>query len=102
MANESPFVAFLSLMVQTFEPGVASAILAVMRSPGRMVIPVIWMLGSGMTSHHAQYEAVPDLATSCSVPVWISVLSVTVQPASTHPPPTPIHDEEYSASFGRC
>ncbi len=30
------------------------------------------------------------LLTSCSVPVWISVESVTVQPALTQPPPIPI------------
>lgn len=38
--------------------------------------------------------------TSCSVPVWISVLSVTVQPASTHPPPMPIQSEEAAACPG--
>jgi hypothetical protein len=41
--------------------------------------------GAGMISHHAPYDAEPEL-TSCSVPVWMSVLSPTVQPASMQAP----------------
>src|SRR5258708_231609 len=50
--------------------------------------------GPGMTSHQAEYDGLPDAETSCSVPVWISVLSVTVHVASTQPPPIPIQSEE--------
>jgi hypothetical protein len=39
---------------------------------------------------------VPPL-TSCSVPVWISVLSPIVQPASMQPPPMPIQSDENSS-----
>src|SRR5205807_1796421 len=35
-------------------------------------------------------------------PSWINVLSVTRQFAATHPPPIPIHVEEYSACFAVC
>ncbi len=53
--------------------------------------------GAGTSSHHAEYEALPVLSTSCSVPVWMSVLSVAVHPASTHPPPMPIQSDESSS-----
>ena len=46
---------------------------------------VIAIDGPGMISHQAPYDALPEL-TSCSVPVWMSVLSPTVQLASTQPP----------------
>ena len=44
----------------------------------------------------------PLASTSCSVPAWMSVLSVTMQLASTQPPPMPIQVEEYSASPLLC
>ena len=50
--------------------------------------------GPGMSSHHAEYEALPAASTSCSVPVWINVVSPIVQPASTQPPPIPIQSDE--------
>jgi hypothetical protein len=53
--------------------------------------------GPGMISHHAEYEEPPVAGASCSVPVWISVLSPTVQPLSTQPPPIPIQSDEYSS-----
>src|SRR2546430_6707233 len=73
-----------------------------MRSPAWIVIESIVVEGAGISSSHAEYEAVPSAATSCSVPAWISVPSVTLHPASTHPPPIPIQLEEYSASPAVC
>jgi len=58
--------------------------------------------GAGTSSHHAEYDGAPVALTSCSVPVWIRVLSVTVQPASRQPPPIPVQADEYSASFRVC
>src|SRR5207248_3271501 len=58
--------------------------------------------GAGMSSHHAEYEALPLASTSCSVPAWMRVLSVIRQVASTQPPPMPIQVEEYSASPLLC
>jgi hypothetical protein len=58
--------------------------------------------GAGTSSHHAEYEAAPVESTSCSVPVWISVESVAVQPASMQPPPIPIQSEESSACPAVC
>src|SRR2546423_645370 len=89
-------------MFHTSEFGTVSAIDAWMRSPGWIVSEVIWMLGAGISSHHAEYEALPDDETSCSVPAWINVVSPTLQFASTHPPPIPIHDEEYSSWRAVC
>jgi len=69
---------------------------ACMWSPGRTVMLLIAIDGPGMSSHHAPYDALPEL-TSCSVPVWISVLSPTVQLASTQPPPMPIQSDDASS-----
>ena len=102
MVNVLPVVAFFSTIVHTFDPGTASPIVTVMESPARTGTLVIFTLGAGISSHHAEYEAAPDFVTSCSVPAWISVLSVTLQAASTHPPPMPTHVEEYSASPALC
>src|SRR3977135_4208665 len=57
--------------------------------------------GPGTSSHHAEYDA-PGLLASCSVPVWISVESVALHPASTHPPPIPIQSEEASDCPAVC
>ena len=67
-----------------------------MWSPGLIVIEMS-IDGPGMTSHQAEYAEPPAAGASCSVPVWISVLSPTVQPASTQPPPMPIQSDEYSS-----
>src|SRR5689334_7395533 len=64
-------------------------------------MPLIVTDGAGTSSHHAEYEAVPE-DTSCSVPVWISVESVVVQPASMHPPPIPIQSEDDSSCPAVC
>ena len=53
--------------------------------------------GAGTSSHHAEYDAAPVDSTSCSVPVWINVESVALQPASMQPPPIPIQSDESSA-----
>src|SRR4051794_30647999 len=74
---------------------------ACMWSPGWIVMLVIAIDGPGMSSHHATYDALPEL-TSCSVPVWMSVLSPTVQPASMQPPPIPIQSDEDSSWPARC
>src|SRR5436190_16937813 len=89
-------------IVQTFEFGVFSPMIAFILSPAWMVMEEMVIDGAGMSSYQAEYDPCPDPSTSCSVPVWISVLSVTVHPASTQPPPIPIHDDEYSASPGLC
>src|ERR1051325_2973193 len=89
-------------MVQTFELVVFSPMMAFILSPAWMVIDEMVMAGAGISSYQAEYDACPDSATSCSVPVWIRVESVIVHPASTHPPPMPIHVDEYSASPGLC
>ena len=68
-----------------------------MWSPGETVMLLIEMDGAGTSSHHAEYDGAPVASTSCSVPVWMSVESVTVQPASTHPPPIPIQSDDASA-----
>src|SRR5438874_1417684 len=44
----------------------------------------------------------PLAATSCSVPVWIRVLSPTVQLASMQPPPIPIQSDDDSACPAVC
>src|ERR1700694_5739023 len=88
-------------MVQTFENGTASAIEACMRSPGATCIEIV-SDGAGISSYHAEYDGVPFDETSCSVPVWISVESPTVQPASTQPPPIPIQSDEDSACPALC
>src|SRR5256885_15809288 len=79
-----------------------SEMVTLILSPACTVIFVIRRLGSGMISHQAEYEALPDALTSCSVPAWISVESVTRQLASTQPPPIPTHVEENSASPALC
>ena len=73
-----------------------------MWSPGSTVMLLIVSDGAGTSSHHAEYEAAPVESTSCSVPVWISVESVAVQPASMQPPPIPIQSEESSAWPAVC
>src|SRR3989442_6173053 len=100
--NDCPVVRSLSWMVQTLVLGTFSAIDALILSPAWIVIPEIVMAGAGISSYQAEYEAWPDRSTSCSVPVWISVVSVTMHWASTQPPPIPIQLEEYSASPGFC
>src|SRR3954469_20549280 len=74
---------------------------ACMWSPGWIVMLVIAIDGPGMSSHHAPYDALPEL-TSCSVPVWMRVLSPTVQPASMQPPPIPIQSDEDSSPEPRA
>src|SRR5437588_12275395 len=64
-------------------------------------MPLIVTDGAGITSHQAEYAAVPE-ETSCSVPVWISVESVAVQPASMHPPPIPIQSDDDSSCPAVC
>src|SRR5437868_1936224 len=68
-----------------------------MWSPGDTLKFEIVRPGPGMTSHHAEYDALPLASTSCSVPSWISVASPALQLASTQPPPIPIQVEEYSS-----
>jgi hypothetical protein len=58
--------------------------------------------GAGTSSHRAEYDAGPVASTSCSVPVWINVRSVAVQPASMHPPPIPIQSDEASGCPAVC
>src|SRR5436309_11700846 len=72
-----------------------------MRSPGRTVMVSIVMPGAGMISHQAEYSGLPP-TTSCSVPAWIKVLSVSVQLVSRQPPPMPAHVDEYSSSPFLC
>ena len=84
------------MITQTFEFGTVSAIEACMWSPGLIVIEMS-IDGPGMISHQAEYAEPPAAGASCSVPVWISVLSPTVQPASTQPPPMPIQSDENSS-----
>ena len=93
--NVSFSVTSCSVIVQTSESGTSSAIEACIRSPGCTVIE-IEIDGAGTSSHHAEYDAWPP-ETSCSVPVWISVSSPTVQPESTQPPPMPIQSDEFSS-----
>src|SRR2546428_7806239 len=63
---------------------------------------------SGISSYQAEYcdwvagVCVGSQTTSCSVPVWMRVLSVWLHWASTQPPPIPIQDEEASCSNWRC
>src|SRR5258707_364921 len=95
--NDSPRVTSCSVIVHTFEPATTSASDACMWSPAATVMFVISMDGAGMISHHAEYDAAPDASTSCSVPVWMSVLSPRVQAASMQPPPMPIQSDELSA-----
>ena len=95
--NDSLRVTSCSVIVQTLESGTTSASEACMWSPGDTVMFVIVIDGAGTSSHHAEYEALPVLSTSCSVPVWISVESPTVHPASMQPPPIPIQSDEDSA-----
>src|SRR6266550_6376525 len=85
-------------MVQTLDPGAASAMSTWMRSPAPTVKLSMGTEGAGTSSHHAEYEAFPWASTSCSVPAWISVPSVTRQSAVTQPPPMPTQEEEYSSS----
>src|SRR5262245_43394618 len=89
-------------MLQRFEPASTSATTACMWSPGATVMFVIVIEGAGTSSHQAEYDARPAASTSCSVPVWISVPSPIVQPASTQPPPMPIQSDENSAWPGEC
>src|SRR3954451_16649076 len=84
-------------MFQTSEFGTASVMSACMWSPGDTLKFEIVRPGPGMTSHQAEYEALPFASTSCSVPSWISVASVALQPESMQPPPIPIHVDEYSS-----
>src|SRR5437764_5585280 len=79
-----------------------SEIAACMWSPGCTLMPEIVSDGTGTSSHQAEYEAVPFAATSCSVPVWIRVLSPTVQFASIQPPPIPIQSDDDSACPAAC
>jgi len=58
--------------------------------------------GAGISSYQAEYDAFPLVSTSCSVPVWISVLSPTVQFASMQPPPMPIQSDEYASWPAVC
>src|SRR5437016_3760694 len=55
-----------------------------------------------MSSYQAEYcvevPVVGSKMTSCSVPAWMRVLSVWLQPASTQPPPMPTQEEENSDS----
>ena len=44
----------------------------------------------------------PLAATSCSVPAWIRLWSVTTQPESMQPPPIPTQVAENSSSPPRC
>jgi hypothetical protein len=69
---------------------------------GPTVIVVIVTDGTGTSSHHAEYDAAPEASTSCSVPVWMSVLSPTVQALSTQPPPIPIQSDDASACPAVC
>src|SRR5579884_3191331 len=91
----------LSVIFHRLLPAISSAIEAYMRSPGLTVMLIV-SEGAGMISHQAEYEACPVALTSCSVPVWIRVLSVTVQPASTQPPPIPIQSDDASACPAVC
>src|SRR5689334_3408979 len=88
-------------IVHISEPGGVSAIDTYILSPALTAMS-IGVEGAGMISHHAPYDAVPSVATSISVPAWISVVSVAVQSMSMHPPPMPIQADEYSASPGTC
>src|SRR5579862_9568129 len=90
------------VIVQTLLSATSSAIDACMWSPGWTVIVEIVIDVTGTSSHHAEYDVEPSAATSCSVPVWMSVLSVTVQAASTQPPPIPIQSDESSAWPAVC
>ena len=65
--------------------------------PARPSCCVISSSGAGHELVPAAYDARPVALTSCSVPVWISVESVAVQPESMQPPPIPIQSEESSA-----
>jgi len=94
--NVSFRVTSWSVITQTFEFGTVSAIEACMWSPGWIVIEIA-SEGPGMISHHAEYSEPPVAGASCSVPVWISVLSPTMQLASTQPPPMPIQSDENSS-----
>src|SRR5579884_4416361 len=76
--------------------------LADILSPGLTVMPEIVSEGAGTSSYHAEYDGDPEPSTSCSVPVWISVLSPTVQPASRQPPPIPIQSDDDSDSPLMC
>src|ERR1700677_520544 len=71
-------------------------------SPGATVMELMVSDGAGTSSYQAEYEGAPVADTSCSVPVWISVESVTVQPESTQPPPIPIQSDEASAWPAVC
>src|SRR5207237_4596431 len=84
------------------ESATASAIEACTWSPAFTRSELIATCGARMTSHHAEYDGVPFFDTSCSVPAWMSVWSPTRQPASTHPPPIPIHVAEYSCCPFTC
>src|SRR3954451_23080354 len=96
VVNVCPRVTFCSVIFQRFAPATTSEMSACMWSPCWIVMLVIAIDGPGMSSHHATYDALPEL-TSCSVPVWMSVLSPTVQPASMQPPPIPIQSDEDSS-----
>src|SRR5260370_39937533 len=54
--------------------------------------------GSGMVSHHAQYQALPPESTSGSVPAWLRVWSTTMQLSARQPAPMPTPVAEDCAS----
>src|SRR4051795_5069216 len=83
-------------MCQSSVPLGDSVMLARMWSPGRTFMLEIVIEGAGISSHQAEYDALPDAETSCSVPVWIRVSSPLVHLASVQPPPMPIQVEDDS------
>ena len=99
--NVSPRVTSFSVIVQTFELATTSEMLACIWSPGATVMLTL-SDGAGTSSYHAEYDAFPVESTSCSVPVWISVLSPAVQPESMQPPPIPIQFDDASACPAVC
>src|SRR5205809_6828817 len=97
----APVDLFWTVMVQRFALTGLSVMSTCIWSPAFTAMLLIVTAGPGMIAHQAEYGAKP-LLTSCSVPAWIRVLSVTRHNASTHPPPMPTHVAEYSASPLLC
>src|SRR5205823_7844165 len=93
----TPVDLFWTVMVQRFALTGLSVMSTCIWSPAFTAMLLIVMAGPGLISHQAEYGAKP-LLTSCSVPAWISVLSVTRHNASTHPPPMRGGVGGYSAS----
>ena len=81
----------VKLIIRWLSVAFTSWIEACIWSLGETVIELIVIEEFGKSSYQAEYSAIPRIE-SCSVPHWISVLSLN---GSTPTPPMPIQTAEY-------